>query len=266
MGHQRLASLPASKNLPEIIGLLLARDVPTTELVNAITKACDAALLRGIEDPAFVEVLWLLVRLPQAAKVADFHEALQAIGISVPTTASSATDIVVGFDAAVEAAQRRSGNGITDLSEIARQSGIAALYSLTQERLPTLWQSSAEDVRTTLATFSAPDKFGELSQRFFADFVARNVHYFLDRVIHQHVGPEKLAQSVGDLAIFDTAVKHHSQESSTIMRAFAKDWLGKNVFSEGKEITRKHIVSFASHASEKIRKELSIRSGSDETV
>lgn len=259
MGHQRLAPLPASKNLPEIIGLILAGDAPDAQLVDAVTKACDTMLQRGIKDQAFIEVLWLLVRIPQAAASPNIKEALQAIGIDVPEQ-PSATDIVVGFDAAVEVAQRRHDNGITDLSEIARQAGIAALYSLLEERLPALWQPTAEDLRTTLATFAGPEKFGELSQRFFANFTGRTIHYFLDRDIHRHVGPEKLAQSIGDLRIFDTAVEHHGREASMIMRAFAKDWLGKNVFKEGKEISCGDVKGFAAHASDKIRKELEIRS------
>ncbi len=265
MGHQRLGSPPATRNLPEIVNLLVAGNASTAELVDAVTRATEAALTRALKDPAFAEALWLLVKIPQAAKAENFREALQAIGVSVPDK-PSATDLVVGYDAAIERAQRQVGGDITDLSEMARQAGIAALHGLIQERLPSLWEATREDVRTTLATFVAPDKFGDLSQRFFANFSERVVQYFLDREIPRHLGPDKIVQSVGDLSLVDDAVRRHCMESSTIMRPFAKDWLGKNVFAEGKNISRKNVVGFAAHASEKIQKEFDIRSKARENV
>lgn len=265
MGHQRLGSLPASRNLPAIINLLIAGDTPGVDLVDGVAKEIDALLQRAVKDPAFVEALWLLARIPQAAKADDFSEALRAIGVKIPDT-PSAIDVVVGFDAAIEAAQRARGADITDLGEMARQAGIAALCSLSQERLPVLWEPTREDVRTTLATFAAPDKFGELAHRFFANLAERGIQYFLDRAIPQHIGPDKLVHSVGDMAVFDGAVRRHCTESAMIMRAFAKDWLGKNVFKEGKDISRRDVAGFAAYASEKIRKELSIRSTSSEKI
>lgn len=265
MGHQRLGSPPASRYLPEIVSLLIAGDTPEAELVDGVAKETDALLLRAVKDPAFVEALWLLARIPQAAKADNFSEALRVIGVKVPDT-PSATDIVVGFDAAIEAAQRGRGADITDLGEMARQAGIAALCSLSQERLPALWEPTREDVRTTIATFTAPDKFGELAHRFFANLAERGIQYFLDRAIPRHIGPDKLVHSVGDMAFFDGAVRRHCAESAMIMRAFAKDWLGKNVFNEGKVISRRDIAGFAAHASEKIRKELSIRSMAGENI
>lgn len=265
MGHQRLGILPASRNLPEIVRLLLAGETSGDVLVQAITKECDDTLQRALKDPAFVEALWLLIRIPQAAKSDRFQEALRAIGVRVPETPSE-IDIAVGYDAAIESAQRTSGSGITDLSEMARQAGIAALDSLIQERLPTLWNPTREDLRTTVATLSAPDRFGELAQRFFTGFVERTIQYFLDRAIPRYVGPCGLAPSVGDLALFDTAVRRHCAEATVIMRAFAKDWLAKNAIHAGKEITRGDVTGFGAYAAEKIAKELTIRSKTCEEV
>lgn len=265
MGHQRLGSPPASKNLPQIVKMLVAGETCTADLVEAITEECNTALARALKDAAFVEALWLLVRLPQAAKADNFAEALRAIGMPVPA-APSVTDIAIGFDTAIERAQRKSGADITDLSEMARQAGIAALSSLTQERLPSLWEPNHEDLRTTLATFSAPEKFGELSQRFFTGFIERTIHYFLDRELPRHVGPDRLVHSVGDLATFDGAVGRHCAEATVIMRTFAKDWLGNNAFHQGKNISREDVVRFAAYASKKTSKELSIRSRGNAAV
>ena len=44
------------------------------------------------------------------------------------------------------------------------------------------------------------------------------------------------------------------------MRAFAKDWLGKNLYHSSRGISKKDTVGFAHVALEKIKRELSIRS------
>lgn len=265
MGHQRLGKLPASKKLPEIIGLLISGEASAAGLSDALTKAANDSLERALKDPAFVEALWLMVKIPQAAKADNFADALRAIGVPVPEK-PSATDIVAGFDAAIEKAQRNSGADVTDLSEMAKQAGISAFYGLMQDRLPSLWEPSREDIRTTLATLANVEKFSDLSQRFFTNFSERVIQYYLDRAIPSHVGYDKLVPSVGDLTLFDNAVKRHCQESTVIMRAFAKDWLGKNAFHEGKEISRKDVRGFASHAVGKIKKEMTIRSAGSENL
>jgi hypothetical protein len=45
------------------------------------------------------------------------------------------------------------------------------------------------------------------------------------------------------------------------MRTFAKDWLGKNAYHLGKDLSRQDAVGFAYVAFEKVRKELAFRSG-----
>jgi hypothetical protein len=75
-----------------------------------------------------------------------------------------------------------------------------------------------------------------------------------------------MAQSVGDLALLDRDIRQHCQETTIIMRAFAKDWLGHNAYHLGKDISRKDAAGFAHVALQKIRKELSIRSKPDEDL
>jgi hypothetical protein len=265
MGHQRLGRLPATRNLPEIISLLLEGSDATDVLVDEVTRFCGQALLRALHDPAFIEALWLFVSVPQAAAAEDFRVALAELGLPVPDQPSP-TDILVGFDAALENAQRQPGAAITDLSEMARQAGLSALAGLMDERLPSLWDVRHEDVQVTLASFAAPHRFGDFAQRFFTNFVERVIHYFVDRAMHDCVGPDQIAYSLGDIGGFDDAVRRHCDEATIIMRAFAKDWLAKNVLHEGKMISRQDCRNFASYASRKIDSELMIRSGRNETV
>ena len=76
MGHQRLGKLPAYRLLPEIIRYLIDGGAPTADLVDEVTQVGQDALKLALRDPVFIEALWLLVRLPQAASSRVFPDAL----------------------------------------------------------------------------------------------------------------------------------------------------------------------------------------------
>jgi hypothetical protein len=259
MGHLRLAKPPASRKWREIVAYVTAGDVDVAQLANAISRAAEKSLRRAADDAAFVEACWLLTKIPEAAKSKDFSKALRDIGISAPDH-PSVIDIIVGFDAAIEKVLRATGAKVTDLSEMAKQAGISAFYSVAQERLPSLWETTSEDERTTLATLSSPDKFGDLAQRFFTNLIERNIQYYFDREWPKHIGPDKLVHSIGDTVIFDKAMRRHCEESTLIMRAFAQEWLGKNAYALKKDLSRRDVQGFAYIALQKIGNELAQRS------
>ncbi len=76
------------------------------------------------------------------------------------------------------------------------------------------------------------------------------------------VGPDRVARSVNDLRTFNEAIKRHCDEAALIMRAFARDWLGKNHYKDGKQITKEDVRRFSGYTVEKIRIELTQRKGS----
>ncbi len=258
MGHVRLARLPTSRKWKDVVAYLAAGDVDVSGLADAIFKAAEKALKRTSKDPAFVEACWLLIKIPQAAKSPDFVAALKELGVQVPA-APSLLDVVIGFDAAIERVMRDPGGRATDLGEMSRQAGIAALYEVTLERLPTLWEPGTADETTTLATLASPDKFGELAQRFFTKLTERNILYYLDREWPKHIGSEKLAHSLGDMSLLKDSVRRHCEETTLIMRAFSKEWLAKNVYVNHRPITHLQTRNFASVALKKISAELAER-------
>jgi hypothetical protein len=250
--------MPASKKWKEIVRYLAEADVEVGELADATAVAAEDSLALWEKDPAFIEALWLLVKIPQAAREKEFAKALRRLGLTVPDD-PTITDVVVGLDAAIEAVQRRNPGAVTDLSEMARHAAVAALHGVATERLPDLWTPCLEDQRTTLGTLAAPDKFAEIAQRFFAHMMDRNIQYFLARETPKHIGPGRFARSVSDLATFDQAVTRHCEETSVIMRPFARDWLGNNAFHLGKDISRQDVARFGHVVFQKIRKELMVR-------
>lgn len=260
MGHQRLGKMPAYRLLPEIIRYIVDGGTPTEAVADQITEFGREALQFALKDDVFIEALWLLIRLPQAAAAKDPPTALGEIGID-GATPSSVSEILFQYDRAVERVQRRIHQGSTDLGEIARRAGLSALAEGMQSNLPSLWSPRADDVRASLAGLRGTEKFAALAQSFYANFVERVIHYYVDRNLHNMIGPGRIAGSVHDVETFDGAVRRHCNESALIMRTFARDWLGKNHYRDGKAISRADTRAFSSHAVEKIRTELALRKG-----
>lgn len=260
MGHQRLGKLPAHRLLPEIVKYLVTGGTVTEDLVDHITGVGRDTLKLALKDPVFIEAFWLLIRMPQAAASKDFPISLEDLGMAgmAPT---SMPDVLVSYDRALEKVQRRLHGGATDLGEIARHAGLAALGAEVREALPTLWDPTAADVQASVAALKGTEKFAALAHRFYASFVERVIHYYVDRNLHNMVGAGRVARSVHDLRAFNDSIHRHCDESALIMRAFAKDWLGKNHYKDGKQISRDDVRRFSAHAVEKIRIELDIRKG-----
>ena len=170
--------------------------------------------------------------------------------------------MTAGFEDAFERFRQRRAVGITDFAFIARDAAIAALAGMTHERGPSLWASRTEDERATLASFASTTRFGELAQSFFTNVLRGHIRYFLDREVPRHIGVGHALASIADADYFDEAVRRHCRETTIIMRAFARDWLGNHRFHLDKDLTRQDTAAFAAHAFTKIRAELNSRSGS----
>lgn len=113
-----------------------------------------------------------------------------------------------------------------------------------------------------MAALRSPEKFGALAHHFHANIVERVIHYYVDRNLHKLVGADRVARSVHDLASYNSAIRRHCIEAALIMRAFARDWLGKNQYRDGKDISRDDARRFSAFAVEKIGNELKNRKGS----
>ena len=151
--------------------------------------------------------------------------------------------------------------GATDLGEIARRAGLSTLGEAVRGALPTLWAPTATDVRASVSALKGTEQFAALAHRFYANFVERVIHYYVDRNLHNMVGAGRVVRSVHDLRAFNDSIRRHCDESALIMQAFARDWLGKNHYRDGKQISRDDVRRFSAHAVEKMRNELDIRKG-----
>lgn len=259
MGHQRLGKLPTHRYLPDIVRYLVSGGTPTGILVDQVTAVGQDALKRALKDPVFVEALWLLIKLPQAAASKDFGAALRDIGMGMKPPGSAA-ELIVAYDNALERVQRRSYVGATDLGDIARQAGTAALAEAVESGMP-MWSPSAVDLQASVAGLRSPEKFGALAHHFHANIVERVIHYYVDRNLHSLVGADRVVRSVHDLTTYKSAIRRHCIEAALIMRAFARDWLGKNQYRDGKDISRDDARRFSAYSIAKIGIELNNRKG-----
>ena len=255
MGHQRLGRLPAHRLLPEIVRYLVEGGTPTADLVDQVTQVGQDALELGLKDPVFVEALWFLIRIPQAAGTADLPNWFQDLDPPLATSPSF-SELLVAYDAALERVQRRSNASATDLGEMARQAGLAAFAEAVRDGLPGLWAPAAEDVRHAAAALRRPDRFAAMAHRFYANFVERVIHYYIDRNLHRMVGPGRVARSVHDLRSFDEAIRRHCDEAALIMRAFARDWLERTTSRTARRYSGTMFRRFSGYTAQKIQAEL----------
>ena len=260
MGHVGLGKPPATRKWQEVVALLDESDPRVADIARAVERSSDRSLSQAVNDPAFVEALWLLLKIPLAAKEPDFGAAMRDIGLRVPSE-PTITDVLAAFAEAIERARRLGGRAVTDFSIMARNAAITALAELASERAPSLWRPSSEDQRTTLATLASTERFGELAQRFFTNILQGHLQYFLDREIPRHIGNGSYFRSVADTSYFEGVLRRHCRETTVIMRAYAKGWLGKNRYHLDKDLSRKEVAGFAAYAFTKVRRELSNRSG-----
>ena len=260
MGHVRLGKPPATRKWRQVVELLGAEELVVADIAAAVQRSADLSLATAVRDPGFVESFWMLLKLPEALASEDPQDALATLGIRIPPDAGVA-DLTAGFEEVFERRRQRCLVGFSDFAFIARNAAIAAIAGLAHEHGPKLWRPTAEDERSTIASFASTKRFGELAQTFFTNVLRGHIRYFLDRELPRHIGAGGALASVADAEYFDEAIRRHCRETTIIMRAFSQDWLGKNRFHLGKDLTRQDAAALADFAFTKIRNELNNRSG-----
>src|SRR5262245_33501114 len=102
MGHVRTGPLPATRKWNHVVALL-AGGAAADQVAAATLSAAERGLKSAADDPGVVETVWLLVRLPLAARAPDFPAALRACGLDA-RDAPGLLDLAAGFSDAVDAA------------------------------------------------------------------------------------------------------------------------------------------------------------------
>ncbi len=259
MGHVRTGPLPATRKWQQVVRLI-AGGAGASQMATAVTAAAEQGLKAAADDPGVVEAVWLLVRIPLAARTDQFGLRLRRCGVDVPDE-PGVFDLLAGYSAAVDAALKNN-RGRTDLGEMAQTAGAEALAGVG-EGANTLFGASPEDVRKAFAAVGTVTRFALFARHFYSRFVFKCLNYFLSKAAPDQTAADGRFPTVDALSRFNAALETHCHEASAIVEQFAGEWMSKrNHLSEG-QIGRAETVGFVSYCMTKLTAELRKRTETD---
>ena len=255
MGHQRLGTLPCTKKWGQVVGYIGAgagaAQVATATL-HATLKWLDKAHL----DAGVVEAVRLLMVLPLAARGDDFADGLRARGLDVPDD-PGLFDVLGATSAALDAATPNN-KGRTDLGELAQMALGETLTAVVGGHLDGLFDRDPAEVRAGFARYATVKNFGHLAREFFARLTAKFLNSFLSRTVPLHAGPDQRFDTPAAVDQFDRELAHHCRERAMIVGRFSGEWLSKENYEAGGDITPERARDFVYGAMRKLTAELQV--------
>ena len=165
--------------------------------------------------------------------------------------------MLVAYDSALEKVQRRSHAGNTDLGEIARRAGLSAFGEAVRDRLPSLWDPTAEDVRASVSALKGTEQFASMALRVSSSKSFTTTWIAISTTWSAAIG------SRSRLTIFGPSMRRSGDTvtnelwSSHLRQGLA----GEEPLKDGKQITGDDVRRFSAYTVEKIRLELEQRKG-----
>jgi hypothetical protein len=255
MGHIRIGTLPATRRWQDVIGLI-SEGAEAPRLAEAVTHAWEKAFNAVRSDAGFREAVWLLMQIGAAGKGRDPTGHLSSVGVEV-VGAASVVEVAMALSAAMErrleASRQRS-----DFGELAQRALISAVTEELQQSMPTLLDSTVEDVGSALSRCGKEKAFGRLAREFFARMTNECLSYFLSKTLPAQVGEGRRFATTAQLADFENAMRTHCAEAAEIVESYSSGWFSKHLWQEGK-ITRDSAEKFGWFGLEKMRGELAMR-------
>jgi hypothetical protein len=234
MGHHRLGHFPATAEWKRVAGILGASDGSTHMVVAATEHAARDRLDLLKDDPSLGYCFWLLARLASAARRPDFATALGRLGLEAQGYESVFAFVSGPFgDLAADALTR-------------------ALADTVGTEGRSLFGSSVDDLERALARHATRARFAAVAQRFFGDFLARTLRFYVDKELPQHVGRGRFAD-VAESAAFMEALDRYARESAVVVHEFAGDWFSLHDYQTGGAIGHDEAQAFVAHALDKLR-------------
>lgn len=254
MGHQIVHPIPKTRRWEEVVALVGGAG-SAQAVASAALDAAERDLLQERVDPGLLHTFWLLTQLPDAARAADFVEALGGLGIEV-SSRPSGTDLVAGFAEAVDDHLRRA-RARTDVGEMAQLAAIETLARVAGDAERGLFAPSTDDLQRGLGRLATEKQFGELSHQFFARFSQRFLEYYVSRALPLEVGEGRRFANLGEKQAFDKALQVHCEEAAVIVRQFAGEWWSKARYEH--DLSTERTERFLAYAMEKLRREFRLR-------
>jgi hypothetical protein len=254
MGHIRVGRLPRTQRWDQVVGALAVLD-PSARIVASTTAwAADHRLGRLRADPSLNYCVWLLARIASAGRRPDFLEALGDLGLDVRPT-----DSAVGFVAKVGARARQEVERHPESGPFGELATLALRRALSETigtEGQSLFDASLEDLERAVHRHTTPARFGELATRFFGDFMARTLRFYVDKELSFHVGPGHGLATIDESTTFIADLDRFARQSARIVEFFAADWYAKYDWERGGAIGRDDAQNLVKGAIRKLRHEL----------
>jgi hypothetical protein len=254
MGHHRLGRLPKTQRWREVVDLLSASPGDIQAISRAVLWAAEERLRALAHDESLTYSFWLLTRITWAARQDDFAHVLSELGLDVAEDTSSLVFISSVADRLRGRFAKHTQSGpFTELASIALR---RALSETIGQRGPSLFDSSVEDLRLALRTYSTQVQFGAVAHLFFGDFLARTLTYFLDKEVANAVGALPGRSAVDTNGELLASIDLYARQSARIARDFASGWYTKHNWQSKGEISQDEAGRFVAYALKKLRMEL----------
>jgi hypothetical protein len=262
MGHIRLGTIPKSRKWIGVIATLSGEHaqlgspigLAVDDIEDIATKTLEAGqggLEKAVDDLGLRYTFYLLTQIVLAARSNDWQNRLDKYGLQLSKD-STLFDLTAEMQSAIDSYLFQHGHS-TDISEMAQRAAGEAVSALAGPRAVTLFGSGGDELRLALRELSTKRGFSELGQRFFGNFVAHYLNFFLSRVTPAYLGGQRMPQ-VGDVSQFNKALQLHCFQSARIVKDFCGQWYSKTEFQEG--ISLSNTSRFMYVALNKLRDEI----------
>ena len=239
MGHSRLGKVPTTKAWRAVIGTYAGADPGSggsnfaREVGRIATKAMAAsadAVRAARSDGGVAQVFFLLTQLALATHRSNMVEALEALGIRLPLTASP-LDLTVEVHRVLDE-HLLDGGHRSDVGEMAQLALGEALAGYLRSQPRDMFSDATGQRRRDLHGLGTQKGFGEVAHEFCSGFGSRLLGFQLSRIVRTGEG-QSLIGGVGDLSRFNAELRQHSRQRAMVVRDFATKWFTKTEFEQG---------------------------------
>jgi hypothetical protein len=240
MGQSRYERLPKTQNWQNVVALLATPHASVSEIASETAKACRGALKRHSDDPVLVASVFLLARLPLAARKGEAGRFLQECGLDAKSLSSllSLLDESARYFRFLNL-KNPDPSFVTEISELSFEETLSKLAS---ESNLSLFADSAGQVELAFASFGTARGFARIARIYFTTFMSRVLTYFLSMETVNSIGAHERFESVDHLQQFAGQLRRYCWESSKIIDSFAEEWYSKYRWQE--RLDREHVATF----------------------
>jgi hypothetical protein len=250
MGHIELRILPANMQWRRVTNSLGGDILDPKEVAFQTATAAKDRLLLLQGDPNLAYCIWLLVRLASAAQRPNFEESIARLGLD-PRASSS----VIGFLAQISArvrAELEDQPGSGPFGELAMHA-LARTLAETIGMQSTLLTSGLDDVERAFRSVSTPTALGSLVARFFGEFLARVLRFYVDRVLPLKVGTTTALSTIHQSELFVQDLDAYARIVASSVRTFAGEWFDLHHWQSDGAISRDTTTGFVAHSLDKMQ-------------